>query len=76
LNNAVPVVAAVGTVADQFADQIAISVPSVTESRVSPGRTEITAPAAFVYEPAEIAYLAAIQSSLSVFIEPCHMKLI
>jgi hypothetical protein len=53
------VVAAVGTVADQFADQIAISVASVTESRVSPGSTEITAPAALVYEPGLIAYLAA-----------------
>jgi hypothetical protein len=63
LNSAVPVVAAVGTVADQFADQIAISVASVAESRVSPGSTEITAPAAFVYEPGLIAYLAAMNHS-------------
>jgi hypothetical protein len=46
LNSTVDV--GVGGVAVQFADQIAISVASVTESRVSPGSTQITAPAAFV----------------------------
>jgi hypothetical protein len=40
-------VAAVGVVAVQFADQIAISVASVTESRVSPGSIVTDAPAAF-----------------------------
>jgi hypothetical protein len=38
---------AVGAVAVQFADQMAISVASVTESRVSPGRIVTDAPAAF-----------------------------
>jgi hypothetical protein len=59
----VPTVVAVGTVAVQFADQIAISVASVTESRVSPGSTVITAPAAFVYVPPTVAYLAAMRTA-------------
>jgi hypothetical protein len=63
LNRVVPTVAAVGTVAVQFDDQIAISVASVAESRVSPGSTVTTAPEARVYVPAAIAYLAAMRTA-------------
>jgi len=49
LNNGDPIVAAVGAVAVQFADQMAISVASVTESRVAPASMVTDAPAAFWY---------------------------